>query len=563
MSELPDKEEARSILEDHNDTLIRRHLREDPETLSGKEYDEALSQALQKEAEYAPGTFQDHIGKAHAYFVEAITRERTFATLEDTSETLVYRDGAYRSNGEAVVRGWVEDRHLQETGASPHNHMVNEVVQAIRRRTYVSREIFNPPGKLCLVNGVLDVETLRLSPHSPDVRFTLQLPVAYDSEATCPRFLRFLEEVLPEAEARETVQMLLGYCLVPGNWLQVAFMFEGAGNNGKSTLIGVLAALLGPEGVSSETLQSLSKNNFAAASLWGKLANICADIPSTPTYDTGVFKMATGGDPMRGEKKFQAAFTFVNKATLVFSCNELPQINDRTYAFWRRWVILPFTQDFTGREDRSLPEKLRKELSGILIWAIKGLELLRKRGQFSRGKSAEALMEEWRRRADSLYWFVQECVERGPNEWVPKADFYESYATFCEEHDLTRKKPEAVGKELPQHIPQVRGQRMRIGGKQVYGWGGVSLRSDGTGESGEEGESYRSRTRVSQVSQVSRGPPLKERKLARVLKRNVPGTCEFCKRQGEDLLLVGPRGSNEMRKTCGSCAERFDFGEPP
>ncbi len=562
MSDLPDREEARSILEDHNDTLIRKHLREDPETLSEKEYDEALGQALQKQAEFAPGTFQDHDGKAHAYFVEAIfTGELSFATLEDTSETLVYQDGSYQANGEAVIRGWVEDRHLQETGASPHHHLVNEVVQAVKRRTYVSRKIFNPPGKLCLVNGVLDVETLRLSPHSPDVRFTLQLPVAYDSEATCPRFLRFLEEVLPEQEARETVQMLGGYLLMPGNWLQVAFMFEGAGNNGKSTLIGVLAALLGHDGVSSETLQSLSMNRFAAASLWGKLANICADIPSTPTRDTGVFKMAMGGDPMRGEKKFQGAFTFVNEAKLIFSCNELPQINDRTYAFWRRWVILPFTEDFTGREDRDLSEKLRKELSGILIWAIKGLELLRRRGQFSKGKSAEALMEEWRRRADSLYWFVQECVERGPNEWVAKADFYESYATFCEEHDLTKKKPEAVGKELPQHVPQVRGQRMRIGGKQVRGWGGLSLRA---GESGESGESYRSHARVSQVSQVSQVPLPKERQLARVLKRNVPGTCEFCKRQGEDLLLVGPRGSNDMRKACGTCADaRFDFGEPP
>lgn len=51
--------------------------------------------------------------------------------------------------------------------------------------------------------------------------------------------------------------------------------------------------------------------------------------------------------------------------------------------------------------------------------------------------------------------------------------------------------------------------------------------------------------------------------LAKVFKRNIPGTCDFCKREGEDLLLVGPRGSSDMKMTCGSCAaERFDFGEP-
>ena len=278
-------------MEDRNNALIRRHLGADPDNMSEEEYAEALGEALRREAQYTPGTFQDYDGEDHAYFVEAIKRELTFATFEDTSEILIYQDGVYRANGEAAIRGWVERRYLRETGESPRNHLVNEVVQALRRRTYLPRDSFNPQGKLCLANGVLDMETLSLSPHSPDQRFTLQLPTAYDAEAACPRFLRFLEEILPEDEARETVQMLFGYCLVPGNWLQVAFMLHGGGNNGKSTLFGALTALLGSDAISSETLQSLSMNRFAAANLWGKMANVCADIPSSPIPYTSVFKI--------------------------------------------------------------------------------------------------------------------------------------------------------------------------------------------------------------------------------------------------------------------------------
>ncbi len=58
--------------------------------------------------------------------------------------------------------------------------------------------------------------------------------------------------------------------------------------------------------------------------------------------------------------------------------------------------------------------------------------------------------------------------------------------------------------------------------------------------------------------------PAKEKVLAKVLKRNVPGTCDFCKGNGDDLLMVAPRGSRDMKKSCSPCAdERFDLGPSP
>ncbi len=492
--QLPTAEESRALLEGHNDALIRKQLEVDPGNLSEEEYRKALQKAMEREAEYAPGTLRDHDGPVHAYFVEAINRGLAILALEDTGELLVYRNGVYRANGEAAVRGWVERRYHQEKGNSPHHHLVNEVVQAVRRRTYVPREGFNPPGKLCMANGVLDLETLSLSPHSLNLRFTLQLPAAYDPEAECPRFLRFLEEILPEAEARGTVQMLFGYCLVPGNWLQRAFMAVGSGNNGKSTLLGILADLLGPDAVSSETLQRLSMTRFATANLWGKLANIAADIPSAPLHHSGIFKMLTGGDILTGERKFRDAFSFVNGAKLIFSANELPRVDDRTYAFWRRWRLIEFTQDFTGREDRELPGKLRAELSGVFNWAIEGLRRLRERGDIPEGTSAVSLMEEWKRRSDSLYWFVQRHVEVDREAWIVKADFYEIYAAFCEDHDTVKYPPEKVGRELPGHIPQVRAERKRVEGRRPSCWMGITLKAEDpdhprlTGQGGQGGQ---------------------------------------------------------------------------
>ncbi len=84
--------------------------------------------------------------------------------------------------------------------------------------------------------------------------------------------------------------------------------------------------------------------------------------------DTGFLKAIIGGDRMTVERKHQDPFSFTPFARLVFSCNEIPRSYDRTYAFYRRWIIIPFNKIFSGSEmDKSLKSKLIKEIDGILL----------------------------------------------------------------------------------------------------------------------------------------------------------------------------------------------------
>ncbi len=477
MNDLPAGDETLQLLEEENNALIRHHLSLEPSELGEEAYEEALREALEQEGRLS----RLREDSPHTYYAERLLRSRTLVTLEDTEEVLVYGEGAYHPHGEVVVRAWTEAAYREAEGASPKSHLVNEVLATVHRRTYVPRDGFNPPGLLCLRNVVLDLATREMRPHAPEPRFTIQLPVAYDPDARAPRFARFLEEVLPDPMARETVQLLAGYTLEPGNRYQRAFMFHGSGANGKSTLQGVLRALLGPRNVSAETLQTLSRSLYATASLWGRLANICPDIPPAPLRYTDVFKGLTGGDAVRGERKFHDTFEFVNPAKLIFSANELPPVDDKTFAFWRRWVIVDFPNRFTGDDENPrLLETLTldAELSGVLNWALAGLEALRARG-FPERHQAEDLREKWQRRSDSLYWFLQERVEVDPQGWVAKADFNEAYDAFCKEYDEVKKKLTVVGTELPEHVPQVRTKRERHGGPQVWGWAGIRLREEG------------------------------------------------------------------------------------
>ncbi len=415
-----------------------------------------------------------------AAFVLTAMTHFPLAALQDSEELLIYRDGQYVTGAEPILKGWIEAQ-FRERGETAYSSFVNETIAAIGRRTYVPRKEFNPAGLVCLANGVLDL-TNPVQPvlraHDPGVRFTAKIQVAYDPSATCPAFGRFLIEVLPQEADRTEVRKLFGYCLMPGNPLQIAFMFIGEGANGKSTLLSVLVAMVGEDNVTAETLQSLVTNRFAPAKLWGKRANICADIPANPLPFTGVLKILTGGDLTRAENKFGHPFYFVNDAKLVFSANELPQVTDRTHAFWRRWFMIRLTETFTGREDRHLVEKLKAELPGILNFALLGLADLAEDGEFKPTRTSEQLALEWRQRADPVYWFVSAQVDKVPGAWFSKEDLYEGYVQFCETHGCSPRRPEVFGKLLPNHAPWVRTERRNVGGRAVRGWLGLRLRPE-------------------------------------------------------------------------------------
>ena len=420
-------------------------------------------------------------------FVRWITKEGVYASPSDSFgergyELLLLRDGCFRDGATAWIHGQIEDafEHVGETASQGFS---NETTRSVVRRSLKPRSSFNLSGLLNLENGTYEIATRELHPHSPSQRFTWQLPIKFDPSASAPTFLRFLAEVLPPVTARREIQKLFGYCIgVDGHPYQCAHLFVGEGNNGKSTLLSVLVAVLGKENVAAETLTSLTENRFAPANLWGKKANIFADLPTNPLRYTSVFKALTGGDKVRAEAKFGRTFYFVNGAKLVFSANELPEVNDRTRAFWRRWYLIRFEQDFTGREDRDLLARMIGELPGVLNWGLAGIPLLKQDKGFLTELGTDDLKSEWRKRSDTLAWFVAEQVVPDPTERTPKDEFYEAYADFCAANKASPKTPEVVGKLLPLHVPSVRSSRERVKtgegpGDIVRFWRGICLRA--------------------------------------------------------------------------------------
>jgi len=248
-----------------------------------------------------------------------------------------------------------------------------------------------------------------------------------------------------------------GYAATTSNALQKAFMFLGAGGGGKSTLLLVLTAYLGRDNVSNVPLHRL-EDRFGPACLFGKLANVFADLDSAALRSSSVFKSIVGGDRISAERKFGDPFDFTPYARLFFSANEAPPTADHTSAYFRRWQILPFERTFNEDEmDRALFSKLTTpaELSGILNRSLEVLPDLLARGAFSPSAASERAGEAFRTDSDSVAGFVSEALRLDPDLRAIQSTVFPAYRSWCEESNRRPLGKQKFNRRLREILPAV------------------------------------------------------------------------------------------------------------
>jgi putative DNA primase/helicase len=312
------------------------------------------------------------------------------------------------------------------------------------------REINCNPFIINVKNGLYNVLDDSFKPHTPEYFSTVQLNAAYDQAAECPGFLKFLEGILGPEEIG-LVQEILGYLLIPVNKAQKSFVFVGAPNAGKSTLLSIAQEiLLGSSNVSNVPWQSLN-DRFKTAELFGKLANIFADLPSKSIDDNGIFKALTGEDYITAERKNKDPFSFRPYARLLFSCNEIPKnYGDRSDGFFRRLIIIRFDKSVPqDKRDADLRDKLAGERDGILMWALEGLKRLIEKGYaFSETVKTKAELQRYRIDSNSVLSFVDECCEIRDGAECSRDEMFSRYREFCNNAGLKAVSQTSFNKEI-------------------------------------------------------------------------------------------------------------------
>ena len=415
-----------------------------------------------------------------AAIMKALLKAYHFVTLTDTEEILIYRDGIYEREGDAFIKKKIQ-QNMEDKGQIS-NHLVLEVLGHIKRETLAPRSIFVPTNPhLVFENCTLNIETMVIEPFSPDRYELNRLPVRYDPAADCPNFRKFLLEILSPEDAAG-IQEELGAILRKMYLTKKLSIYLGDTDTGKTTLVNVFLKLLGEKNVSSVSIQDLaSKNRFAIAELYGKLANIRDDLPKDVIYSVGKLKELTGGFQVQAERKFLNPFDFVNYAFLIFTCNVLPPVGEDDNAFYNRVVIRKFLRRFGGHErpDRELLRKLTtpEELSGILNWALGGLRRLKENGyDFTTITSTDETRLDYKRRSDPIWAFVEEKIDDSDGEaYVPKEELYNAFRKYCEVNGFQNPGKDYFYKHLGDKVTVSSGQRGPKG-KQRHCFVGVKLK---------------------------------------------------------------------------------------
>jgi len=408
-------------------------------------------------------------------FAKYLMENHQFKTTRDNETIFVFNwdQGVYEDWGKIFVR----EQMVKELDEATREYYQKDILFFIKGSTYMDRE-HNPLGIVAVDNGYLNVVTKELQPYTPELFITSRLHVKYDPEATCPKIVKFLTEVVSEDQL-DVIQEVFGYCLYKDTPFHKSLMLVGEGSNGKSTMSDLLKILLGSDNVNNATLQALCSSRFAVADLYGKLANICSDIPSDALRRTGMFKMLVGGDTVNAQKKFQHPFNFKNHAKLIFSANQIPETQDDTLAFFRRWLIIECNNIFIG--ENCNPNILREiatpeGLSGLLNFALEGLARLLKNGGFSTTETMAELRNQYIRRSNSAKAFVEECLEfsSDANKYVTTDKMYANYIEFCQNNKLRSMTKRILTLNMQQYQPHITKTQRRIRKKRVWVWQNVT-----------------------------------------------------------------------------------------
>ena len=358
---------------------------------------------------------------------------------------------------------------------------VTEITNRIQARVTISDELvapirrvddkwvqIDPAGKAFFRNKIVSIRACEVE--SVDgVFYPGGVDFDYDPDAIAPEWDKFLNEIFEgHEEDRALIAQWAGYVLSSDTRHQKAMLIEGPPRAGKGLIGQILTVLIGEDFCAFPTLQDLSQP-FGLQQLLDKRFLLSSDVRLSSRTDSmavieKILKI-TGNDKLSVGKKYTDAVQTKLNVRVMLLTNSLPRMTDDTKAFFSRFLIIRLHKSFLGAEDPDLFYKLKAELPGIALWAMKGYRDLVAKHAFSEPQSSKDIRDDWYRSSNPIEQFIDECckvVDISDGNFASSDAIFESYKSWAEKERLQKVLPKNW---LIRHLTKALGDKIRIGEK--------------------------------------------------------------------------------------------------
>ena len=300
------------------------------------------------------------------------------------------------------------------------------------------------PMAINVENGTLraakrdDGDYITFEPHRREDKITKLSPVVFDPDAQCPIYDRFIAWAQPDTKMQRLLHAWGGLSFT-GVKMQMISLWWGGGSNGKSTAIDAWHHVYGDYGgtVPIETFLEDGRQRSSGqatpdlATLPGLRSVRTSEPRRGAVLDEALIKQLTGGEKIKARHLMKDYFEFEPVFKLTVSFNPKPVIKGAEHATWRRIMLVPWESTVEKADmDPDLPNKLRREASGILNRLLDGLRDWLDHGLVMPQSVIDATAQ-YRDESDPLRLFIDAAIAHEPGSRVNSTDLYNVYLAWA------------------------------------------------------------------------------------------------------------------------------------
>ena len=265
---------------------------------------------------------------------------------------------------------------------------------------------------------------------------------------------------------------MIGYSLTRTIREQKMFFLYGeTAGNGKSTLLDVMAALVGASNISYLALDKVNTDNFSIPEVDNKLINIFDDISQKFLNDVSTVKTIVTGGTMTVARKYGHPFNIKPFYKLVFATNGIPKA-PKDAGWYRRITIIPFLNRFDDNDENDFDKEALFTPDALNWLGTRALQAYQRVYKLQPGKAEKwsnwresyKYLQVYKEENDSALAFFNNFSIRSlkpiihpktGEKLVLKTDLYNKYKLFVDENGLKEKTIITFGKTIKEYWSDV------------------------------------------------------------------------------------------------------------